>query len=146
MIQKLLNTVTLCLLALFCILAWNTKKEYNSFPIFYDHNGQCTATYAKIFCDSFPITTASAFAVDLTSAGFSVIRNIQLTVSNNATGIGQMPEVSLKAFTLTGLTANIVVPNTSIISILGSGVLLGGAAIAPTSTTGFTLHVMVIGI
>lgn len=120
-------------------------KKFNSYPVFYDHNGQLTGNQVKIWADTTTPTTGTGFSIDISSAGFSVIKSATVTAQNNTAAIGSMPIVVIKSVTTTAIVVNIMEQNSATTTILGITVLSGSPLQLATTTTGFLLNVKVEG-
>lgn len=89
------------------------------------------------------ITPASSNpSIDISSAGFIGILSVTTTPANNTSTVTSIPFVSIKTYSTTNLTLNILTSNSQTISILGT--LVTGLTMA-ASLTGMTVHVHVVG-
>lgn len=119
--------------------------KFNSFPVFYDHNGQLTSSQVKIYADTLTPTTASGFSIPITSAVFSVIKSVSVTAQNNTGSIASMPVVVVQSVSTSAIVINILTQNNATTTILGITVLSGSPLQAAASTTGMLLNVHVEG-
>lgn len=127
----------------FVVVGWAGNS--NSYPVFYDHNGQLTAGQVKIWADTITPTTGNAYSIDISSAGFSAIRSATVTAQNNTATIGSMPIVVIKTVSTTAIVVNIMQQNNATTTILGITVLSGSPLQLVSSTTGMLLQVHVEG-
>lgn len=86
--------------------------------------------------------TANGQTIDISSAAFTTITSIQIQASNNTSSATSVPVISLKSYTTAQIVVNIVMSNSTLVSVLGSTV--AGLAFA-TSLSGVTLHVLIHG-
>lgn len=133
-----------------CLIAglasdWNKKPDaYQPYPKMYNRSG-VLLRQMRIFCDTIIPTTGNGQTVDISAAGFSTICNAVVTAQKNTATLSDIPLVSVKNCTTTTLTVNIINPNMSLVTLLGSGVLLGGAVGFEGAPTNVRLNVMVMG-
>lgn len=120
-------------------------EKFNSNPVFYDKNGQCTSNQIKIWGDTVVPTTANGYTIDYSTAGFSSIRKVSITPQLNTATVGSMPLVIIKSYTNSSCIVNILTQNSSTVTILGISVLSGAPLQFAASTTGIILHVQVTG-
>lgn len=120
-------------------------KIFNSNPVFFDKNGQCTTNQIKIWGDTVVPTTSNGYTIDYSSAGFSSIRKISITPQLNTTTVGSMPLAIIKTFSTSSCTVNILTQNSAVVSIVGINVLSGLPLQFASSTSGIILHVQVTG-
>ena len=137
-----INVLFLILLAALLFIGFN---KYNSYPVFFDKNGQLTASQVRIFADTSMPTTASGFSINISSAGFTVIKSVTITAQNNTVSIPSMPIVVLQSVTTTAIVVNILTQNNATTTILGITVLSGSPLQLAASTTGMVLNVKVEG-
>lgn len=83
-------------------------------------------------------TTANGQTIDISSAGFSAVIDVQATAANNTATLTSVPFISVKSYTTTTVTLNIAQSNSGLVGIL-SGLVFA------TSLTGVTVQVLVIG-
>lgn len=98
----------------------------------------------KVFIDSFPVSSASGGSLDISGASFSVISSISAVAMKNTGTSTSVSNVGIKSYTNSAVVLNCTEGNGSLVTILGSGVLLGPST-AFASTTGLYIHLMVIG-
>lgn len=121
-----------------------SPESYNPYPKVYNRNGPIIQRM-KLYCDTLVPTTSSGQSINISAAGFTSVCNVVVTPMRNTSTIDELPIIALKTISTTAVTVNMIEPNTSIVSILGSGVLLGGAANFYSSPTSVTLHVTAMG-
>ena len=100
-------------------------------PKLYNSSGLIPIAPFKIWTETITPSTGSGQVVDISSAGFSTILSVQLTATNNTNTISSMPFVSLQSYTSSQVTFNILTYNSGFI--------------VPSSLTGVTIQVLVIG-
>lgn len=127
-----------------CVVAWATE-HFNSYPIFFDKNGQCTNGIIKIYADTSMPSTGNGFSIDISSAGFSSVKSVDVTAQNNTASVASMPIVIIKSYSTTAIVVNILSQNNSTTTILGITVLSGSPLQTIASTSGVVLHVRVVG-
>lgn len=89
-------------------------------------------------------STASGYSIDISSAGFSSVTNVQIIAVRNTSTVTSSPNVSIKTISTSAIVVNVVEGNPTLVNILGSNVPLGlGQVFA--NTTGLSLVVMVEG-
>lgn len=108
---------------------------------YYDSNGR-VRRIQKEWTGIITPSTASGATIDISSAGFGSITNIQIQAAANTASATSVPLVSLKSYTTTQVTVNIVMSNNSTIANLLQPII---GLIFPSSVTGITLHVLVKG-
>lgn len=117
----------------------------NSYPVFYDKNGQINANQIKIWGDTVTPTTANGYSIDISSAGLSVLKSVTVTPQFNTATIGSMPIVVIKSQSPTAIVVNILTQNSATITILGISVLSGAPLQFASSLSGMTLNVQAGG-
>ena len=142
---KMKSIITYGCAAIICVLAFIGVGRMNSYPVFYDHNGQLVSSQVKIYCDTITPTTASSFSIPISAAGFSSIKSVHITAGNNTTTIASMPIVIVQSISTSAIVVNILTQNNATTTILGITVLSGSPLQAAASTTGFLLNVYVEG-
>lgn len=90
-------------------------------------------------------SASNGFIVDISSADFDQITNVQITVGRNTTTPTSVPNISIKSITTTQLILNITQPNSTTVNILGINVLSGAAAQWATSISDITIHIKIEG-
>lgn len=98
----------------------------------------------KEWTDTITPTIASGQTVDISSAGFTKILSIQACSIRNTTTVTSVPNVAIKSYSTTSVSLNIIEGNGSVITLLGSGVLLG-ASNQFANTSGLTVFIKVDG-
>jgi hypothetical protein len=88
--------------------------------------------------------TANGYSIDISSAGFTTILNVQIICIRNTSAATSSPNVSIKSISTTAIVCNIVEASTAQVTILGSSVV-AGLPIVFASTAGLQLQVMVEG-
>lgn len=76
----------------------------------------------KVWSDSVTISNANGQTVDISSAGFTKIINIQALALKNST---TAPNVAIKGYTLSQVTLNVKEENLATVTLLGINVLSG---------------------
>lgn len=133
--------ITGVIIGLLGILSFIGFEKFNSNPVFFDKNGQCTANQIKIWGDTVVPTTANGYTIDYSSAGFSTVKEVTITPQMNTSTVGSMPLVVLKSFSSTNCVVNILTQNNATVTILGISVLSGAPLQFASSTSGMILHV-----
>lgn len=129
----------------FVFISFFGFERFNSNPVFFDKNGQCTTNQIKIWGDTVVPTTSNGYTIDYSSAGFSTVKRVIITPQLNTATIGSMPLAVIKNFSTTSATVNILTQNNSTVTILGINVLSGAPFQFASSTSGMILHVEVTG-
>ncbi len=88
--------------------------------------------------------STNGYSIDISSAGFTNIINVQIIASRNTGVVSSCPQVSVRTVSTTSITVNITEVNTATINLLGINVLSGLPSIF-ASITGLTLYVLVEG-
>lgn len=140
--QNIIVVTALCLMALGIIVSWD-NKAYDPYPKFYNHSGLMAGKQMRVYVDTVPATSATV-SIDLTPAGFTTIASYNASVIKNTTDPTVTPFSAVKTITNTAITVNVFTENSSLISILGSSVLLGAPMTlsAPANTQ---IAVIVVG-
>lgn len=133
------------LVAIIILVTLGIFGTHNSYPVFYDKNGQLTVNQIKIWGDSVTPTTANAYSIDISSAGFSTVKSVTITPQLNTATVGSMPIVIIKSVSTTAIVVNILTQNNATVSILGINVLSGAPLQFASSVVGMTLHVQAGG-
>lgn len=84
------------------------------------------------------------YTISISSASFTTIASIQILASRSTTIASASPNVSIVSYNTSQIVVNVTESSTSLVTILGIGVL-GGLPIIFASTTGLSLHVTVLG-
>lgn len=139
------SIITIGVTAIIVILSFIGIGNYNSYPIFYDHNGQLASKNVKIFCDTVTPSTANGYSIDISSAGFTTIKGVTITAQNNTATIASMPIVVIKSITSSAIVVNILTQNNATTTIVGITVLSGSPLQMAASTAGMLLNIQVEG-
>lgn len=145
-----MKNIILALIAAFVVsvIAFKGAKPEAYTPIkFYDNTGEITNTYIqdlKVWLGTVQ-PTSSTFGIDISSAGFSQIKSVNIETVRNTADPNNIPDVSIKTMTNNMLTVNIKQANTTLVTILGSGVTLGSPMIFPGNVSDIQLIVRVTG-
>lgn len=106
------------------------------------YNASGTTTETKRLIATYTPSTASGATLDISAAGFTSILGIQaICIFNTSTG-NNCPNVSIKSYTNSVVTINIVQGASTAVSILGINVL---GLVFPASVTGITVSLTVEG-
>lgn len=128
------------------VIAFKGSAAYT--PIrFFDNTGEITTSYVqdlKVWLGTVQ-PTSSTFGIDISSAGFSQIKSVNIETVRNTADPNNVPDVSIKTMTNSMLTVNIRQPNTAVVSILGINVISGLPMVFPTSVSDIQLIVRVTG-
>lgn len=98
----------------------------------------------KVWSDVVTPSTANGYSVDISSASFGTVLYVNAIPIRNTATTTSVPNCAIKSISTTAVVFNIVEGNSSIVSILGSGVLLG-VSNQFANTSGLTLYVQVYG-
>jgi hypothetical protein len=132
-------------LLVFLVVLLGVFSMRNSYPVFYDKNGQLIANNVKIYADTVMPSSASGFSINISSAGFSTIKSVTITAQNNTASIASMPFVVIQSVSTSAIVCNILTQNNSTTTILGITVLSGSPMQLAASTTGMVLNVHIEG-
>lgn len=103
---------------------------------YYTRAGSSSVT--KILVDTISPSTGNGYSIDISAAGFSSVRNVQVQAEFNGSSAGTQPLVSIKSYSTTAVVVNILQSNTiGILGVLGLQFL--------QSVSGVRLHVVVMG-
>jgi len=119
----------------------NIPNNSNVQPQFYTSSGM-VSQQIKVWNGIVTPSTGSGQTVDISSAGFSTILNVQAQVESNTASATSVPLVSIKSYTTTSVVTNIIVSNNSTIGSLLSPIV---GLLFATNLTGYKLHVQVTG-
>lgn len=134
-----------CFLGVVALFGFIGFEKFNSYPVFFDKNGQLTANQVRVWGDTVVPTTANGYSINVSSAGFSTIKDVTITPQMNTATVGSMPIVVIKTVSTTAVVVNILTQNSAVVSILGINVLSGAPLQFAASTTGIVLHVKCVG-
>lgn len=109
----------------------------------FNASGSVTA-FTKRWTGEVAPSTGNAYSIDISSAGFSTIGNVQIIGIKNTATVTSMPNVSIKTKSTSAIVVNITEGNTATVVILGINVLNGAPTIF-ANVSGLTLSVMVEG-
>lgn len=137
--------ITISIAGFLVVLSFIGIGKFNSYPIFYNHSGQCTAKTVRIYSDTTTPTTSNGFSIDISSAGFSSISSVGINPVLNTATIANMPIVVVKSISNTTIVVNLLTQNNATVSILSINVLSGAPMVFDASLTGVVLQVQVIG-
>lgn len=113
---------------------------YNYGAMWYNGSGRVYQRM-KIFCDEITPSSASG-NINISSAGFSTILSVHVTAYKSGVTYGIDANATT---TLTSVSYTLTQPNTTLVSILGNGVLLGNAYENATTFANIRVRVVVIG-
>lgn len=114
---------------------------------FYDRNG-ITKRPTKIWRDTFAVTTPNGQSIDISSASFSNVRTVTVTVLHNTTDANAMADATVKSWTTTAVVVNITQAQTF---VLNTSIITTGITILPRqfllnpTTTGAKIVVTATG-
>lgn len=127
-------------------IAFKGVRAYT--PIkFFDSTGEITSSYVqdlKVWLGTVQ-PTSSTYGIDISSAGFTQIKSVNIEPVKNTTDANMAPDISIKTLTNTMLTVNIRQPNTAVVSLLGVNVISGLPMIFPANVSDIQLIVRVTG-
>lgn len=118
-----------------------SAKEFN--PVrtrFYNSTGEIMRA-SKIW-QGVVVPTGSTQAIDISSAGFTVIRAISITGENNTSTLTSVPFAAIKSYTTNEIQVAVITSNNQVISLLGTNIT---GLLYATGLTGMKLHVTVTG-
>lgn len=95
-----------------------------------------------IWSDIVVPTTGNGFTFSVADAAFTTITNIQLTVENNTSSVATIPIATVKSYTSSAITVNLVVSGSTLVSLLGTTVQ---GLVFATNLTGVRLHARIEG-
>lgn len=140
--KPIITGITLLVLGVIAFIGWG---KMNSYPIFYDRNGQSLTNTIKVYSDTSMPTTSSGFSINISSAGFSTVKSVTITAQNNTSSIPSMPIVVIQSVSTTAVVVNILTQNNATVTILGIPVLSGSPLQLASSTSGMVLNVQITG-
>lgn len=122
------------------IIAWS-PKSYT--PVrFYNSAGEMRNTM-RIFADTITPNTSNGYSMDISAAGFTRILSVNAIASRNTATATSVANVGVKTWTNSSIVFNSTEGNASLVTLLGSSVLLGPST--GFAAVGIQLHVTVIG-
>jgi len=110
-------------------------------PRFFTSTGEIVRKQ-PIYFDAIIVPTGAAQSIDYSNAGFASVVSITITPENNTSSVVTMPLASIKTWSTTACTVNILQSNSQVVSILGATV---SGLTAATNLTGMKLHIHVVG-
>ena len=116
--------IFLCLIVGLASDVGKKPDAYEPYPKMYNRNGLMNKQM-KIYCDTLTPTTGNGQTIDISAVGFTNVCNAIVTAQRNTSTLGQIPMACIKSISTTSIAVNIIEPNMSLVTILGSGVLLG---------------------
>jgi hypothetical protein len=122
---------------------WPRTTTFPDSVVFYNTAGRVNQRL-KVWSDVVTPSTANGYSVDISSAGFATVLYANAMPIRNTATTTSVPNCAVKSITTTAVVFNIVEGNSSLVSLLGSGVLLG-VSNQFANTTGLTLYVQVYG-
>lgn len=111
--------------------------------LFYNSGGRVNKI-VKIFADTITVSSSNGFNVDVSAAGFTKVLSASAVAVKNTATATSVPNVGIKSISNTALTLNFTEGNSSVVTLLGSSVLLGPST-SFASTTGLSVYVLVVG-
>ena len=89
-------------------------------------------------------TTGNGYSIDISSAGFSSIVNVQVIAVKNTATVTSAPNVSIKTVSTSAIVVNITEGSTNLVTLLSTSVL-SGLPVIFANMSGLTLYVEVTG-
>lgn len=117
------------------------KTPYDKFSM--DGSGNPIKVTKKAYLTVTP-STGNGHSVDITSCGFSNILSVNAIAVKNTSTATSVPNVAIKSVSTTAIVLNIIEGNSSLVTLLGSGVLLGVATLF-ANVTGLTIYLTIEG-
>lgn len=111
----------------------------------FNHSGEVELGGTRLWSDTITPSTGSAFSIDISSAGFSVVPRVQVTATRSTATANAVPNVAVKSVTTTAIVVNITEGNPSTTTILGIQVLSGAPIIFVADPSTIVLNVMAAG-
>lgn len=118
------------------------KMEYDPLKPRYFTSGGEIARKQPLQFDAILTPTGAAQSIDYSIAGFATITSITITPENNTSTVTSMPLASIKTWSTTSCTVNILQSNVQAISVLGTSVT---GLVAATGLASMKLHIHVEG-
>lgn len=122
---------------------WPKTTTFPDSVIFYNAAGRVNQRM-KVWSDVVTPSTANGYSVDISSAGFGTVVYVNAIPIRNTSTTTSVPNCAVKSISTTAIVFNIVEGNSSLVTLLGSGVLLG-VSNQFANTSGLTLFVQVYG-
>jgi len=138
----ILSALGAMLLIAFSGLFIYAKFEYDPLKPRYFTTGSEITRRQPLQFDAILTPSTATQAIDYSNAGFATITSITITPENNTGTVTSMPLASIKTWSTTGCTVNILQSNSQVVSILGATV--SGLATA-TNLASMKLHIHVEG-
>lgn len=120
----------------------NSASDYSGDVITYNASGIVPIT--KRWIGLITPNTGNGYVVDVSSASFNNILNVQAITIKNTSAATAVPKISLKNFSNTQVVLNIIEGNSSLVTILGFNVLQGVSE-SFANVTGLTIYLLVEG-
>lgn len=136
------NIVILIVVLFFVKKAEAAYNPAANAPTNFNGSGQISIT--KRWMGVITPNTGNGYSVDISSAGFSNVMSVNAIAAKNTATTTSVPNISVKSYTTTAVVLNIIEGNSSLVSILGSGVLLG-VSTQFANVSGLTVWVIVEG-
>lgn len=99
----------------------------------------------KVYHVTVTPTVANGGTLDISGFGLTTVANIQVTAVRNTTVANDVPTVSVKSFTTTSITYNVIQGNNAVVAILGINVLSGSPNVFVPTPTDVTLYFQITG-
>lgn len=120
---------------------WNVQQPPYAI---YNYNSSGILRVSKQWHGLITPNTGNGYSVDISSAGFTNVINVQAIGVKNTSTATSSPQISIKSVSTTTIVVNITEASANLVTILGSSVLQGPAAIF-ADTTGLTFYLLVQG-
>lgn len=118
-----------------------TRWGFGNHTKYYTTGGALTNTM-KTWVGIVTPNTASGYSIDISSAAFSTISDIQVQAVNNTGTVTSMPMVTIQSYTTSAVVISIITSNNSTIGSLLSPII---GLVTASSLSGTTLHIRVDG-
>lgn len=113
-------------------------------PTLYYNRAGLVKKQIRVWNDTISITSASP-VIDISSAGFTQILDIQGQVMQNSAVLTNFAWGNVKTYSNTSVTINLAQQNNNTVTILGISVLSGSPISPPTSFSGTFISLKVTG-
>lgn len=137
------NIILITVFALIIISIAGTKSSYKP-TRFFNKSGEVYGQL-RVFVDSFICTTGNGMTIDISQAGFNVVRGVSAIAQRNTGTATAVPKVGIKSYTTTSVSVNVYEGNSNTVDLLGSAVLLGTSESFVADPSTITIHIMAIG-
>jgi len=117
--------------------------SFDQQTLYYNKSGQIKKQI-RVWNDTVSVSAASP-TIDISSAGFSNIIDIQPQIIQNASTLTNFAWCNVKSYTTTSVTLNLAQQNNNTITILGISVLSGSPIAPPTGFSGTFVSLRVTG-